>query len=267
MISYLEKLHWAFGAIIVMAVFISIALLGLWLTRRFVSPKNLKASHDVAGFTFGIIGVIYAVLLGFIVVEVNGRFRDAEQHVMKESAILWDLFRDTSVYPKEERNALRQVIRNYAKAVHDDEWKTMSERNESTLAKEYLQKLWETYAALTPKDDKEKIWYAQALERLNEISQERVIRLFNMNETIGPMMWTLLIMGAFFIIFFMCFFSAESQLAQALMTTVLAGTIAFMLFLILALEGIYSGDIRVHSSHFKEVIDKFDALMTQQQTD
>lgn len=252
------SMPWVFSGLIIVGGFVSISLLGLWATRLFVSSKALKASHDVAGYTFGTIGVIYAVLLGFIVVQVNDRFQDAEKRAIQEAAILIELFRDTAVFPAADKRVIQRLIHDYAEAIYGDEWPKMAQGEESELAKEFYRALWEAYKNFTPRSDKEKIWYQESLSKLNQLSQERITRLFTMRQSLGPMMWTLLLMGAFITVFFMCFFSTENRKGQAIMMGLLSGTIAFMLFLIMNLEGVYSGNVQVRATEFQEAIAHFE---------
>jgi len=60
-----EELPWGIGAALMVTVFILISSLGVILIRKVVSPKILKAHHDVAAVVFANLGVLYSVLLGF----------------------------------------------------------------------------------------------------------------------------------------------------------------------------------------------------------
>lgn len=265
-LSFIGNLPWWLAAIVVVGGFMSLSLLVLRISRIWVTPEVLKSSHDVAGFTFGIMGVIYGVLLGFTVVEANGHFHEAEQDAVQEAAILSELFRDASVFPQEEQDKLRKILRAYAVAVHDEEWKSMSNQLESHKARELYDQIWETYANFNPQAGKQSLWYQQSLNKLNDLSAQRMNRLYTMQRTLGPLMWTLLIAGGIVTVSFMCFFFAESQIAQSLMTLFLSGTIAFMLFLIMSLEGIYTGDIRVVATPLQKTIERFDGTLLKKAT-
>ena len=60
---------WLLGVMTV-SVAVAASVLGLWLVRRTVPPHTLREHHDVAGFILAIVGVIYAVLLDFVVLVV-----------------------------------------------------------------------------------------------------------------------------------------------------------------------------------------------------
>ena len=49
--------------IFVMVAFSTISVFGLYLVRILVPLERLKQNHEVAGFTFGVIGAFYGLLL------------------------------------------------------------------------------------------------------------------------------------------------------------------------------------------------------------
>ena len=55
-------------AILLIGLFLGITIGSLFLVRRFIPFHRLKSHNDVAGFIFSTIGVIYAVLLAFMVI-------------------------------------------------------------------------------------------------------------------------------------------------------------------------------------------------------
>ena len=62
-----------------------IAVLGLIAVRRTYNVRNLATIHEVSGQFLSIVGTLYAVLLGLIVVEAMSRFQQASTLVGDES--------------------------------------------------------------------------------------------------------------------------------------------------------------------------------------
>jgi hypothetical protein len=58
---------------------------GLYLVGRQVEAATLRDDHQVAGFTFGVIGAFYGVVLAFVIVAVRERFERANDQVTAES--------------------------------------------------------------------------------------------------------------------------------------------------------------------------------------
>ena len=53
------------------------------LVRRLVGVERLALNNEVAGFIFAIIGVVYAVLLAFVVIAVWEKFSEGQTSVAR----------------------------------------------------------------------------------------------------------------------------------------------------------------------------------------
>ena len=53
------------------------------LVRRWVGVEKLALNNEVAGFIFAIIGVVYAVLLAFVVIAVWEKFSEGQTSVAR----------------------------------------------------------------------------------------------------------------------------------------------------------------------------------------
>ena len=68
----------AVAMVLVTLIVVALSLAGLALVRRTVPASRLEANTDVAGYVYAVVGVIYAVILAFIVIAVWEDYRDAE---------------------------------------------------------------------------------------------------------------------------------------------------------------------------------------------
>lgn len=253
-------LPWTVGGIIFTSVCIFFSLLGLWVVQNTTTAKTRKSNHDVAGFTFGIVGVVYAVLLGFTVVNVNDRFNEIQMNLVQESAVMLQLYRDAEGLPAENRIAIREQIKKYALLVYSEEIRDLIAGKESAKPYDHLMELWKQYYKVQAKTETEKVWFTESVARMNQLADYRVLRLFNSTQSLGDMMWALLVLGALITVFFMYFFFVEKFLVHALLTAFLTGTIAFMLFLILSLDTAYSGYVRIDTSEIGKTIERFETI-------
>jgi hypothetical protein len=76
---------------------------GHLLARRWVSVEILKLNNEVAGFIYAVIGVLYAVLLGFTAIIVWEQFDKAQAGVDQEANELADLYRHAQAFPDDTR--------------------------------------------------------------------------------------------------------------------------------------------------------------------
>lgn len=77
----------------IVIVFSGSSILGLYLVRPLVPVERLKRNHEVAGFTFGVIGACYGLLLAFVIVAAWERFDRADEKVQGEAMALSSLYR------------------------------------------------------------------------------------------------------------------------------------------------------------------------------
>src|SRR6266550_4388273 len=77
----------------VTVAFSGLSVLGLYLVRILVPLETLKKNHEVAGFTFGVLGAFYGLLLAFVIVAAWERFDRASANVQGEGVALISLYR------------------------------------------------------------------------------------------------------------------------------------------------------------------------------
>src|SRR5690606_41476541 len=70
--------HIVVDAVIILAASIGIALLMLGIVRRLVPSERLKPHNEVSGFVYAAIGVIYAAIVGFVVVTGWHDYQEAK---------------------------------------------------------------------------------------------------------------------------------------------------------------------------------------------
>jgi hypothetical protein len=238
-----------------------VATAGALLVRRWVAVEILERHNEVAGFNYFVIGVIYVVLLGFTAIIVWERYDQAQAEVEKEANKLGDLFRDAQVFPDETRRELETKLQSYARLVVDKEWPAMAEHKSSPETWEAYNQLWQSYYRLTPQNEQERVWYAQSLTRLNELGDQRRLRLLSSRSGGLPsVMWVVLVGAGVIAIGFSYLIGLRNTMAQIVITAGLAMTIALVLLSILALEEPFAGITRIQPDAFNRLSDIFEAL-------
>jgi hypothetical protein len=226
---------------------------GAMFVRRTVGTDVLANHNDVAGFIYSVVGVVYAVLLGFTAIIVWEQYRHAQEGVEDEASALADLYRDSRVYPPEVRDAVELHVRTYARLVVEKEWPAMAAGESSPEAWDECNELWRTYHEFEPPDDYQRLWYAESLQRLNALANSRRDRLLSMRSGVPTVIWGVLIGGGAITIGFSFLFGTRNVRAQAIMTAGLALIIGVVLLSILALQEPFAGMTRVDPEPFHQV--------------
>ncbi|WP_216320609.1 DUF4239 domain-containing protein [Deinococcus aestuarii] len=250
---------WLSALLFVLAA-VLVSLGGMVGVRRSVQLSTLEAHKEVAGFVYAVVGVLYAVLLAFVVIVAWEAQGEARTRVDREANALADLYRGARAFPAETRATLRGDLRGYAEAVVTREWPALGRGQASPETQRAYDRLWEAYLGLQPRTGYENVWYTQALERLNDLGDERRLRLLSGRSHLPGLMWGVLWVGAVVTVAFSYFFGVRSVWSQGLMVLALSGTIALILFLVLALDRPFSGVIQVGPEAFEQVITIFDRV-------
>ena len=104
-------------AILFIGGFVLYGAIGTTVVRRLIRRQVAEGHNDVLVPLFLTAGVIYAVLLGFMVVGEWESYDAARANAGEEAAVLVPLYRQTTVMDAHGRDAMRKVLREYAEHV------------------------------------------------------------------------------------------------------------------------------------------------------
>jgi hypothetical protein len=116
-----------FYGVLIVILAILIAIAGLALVEYLVPWQVRQRHNDVAGFIYAVLGVVYAVLLGFVTIAVWEDFEVARSTTDSEANELAELFWLAREFPESEGEQLQDLTRSYAEVVIDEEWSLMSQ--------------------------------------------------------------------------------------------------------------------------------------------
>ena len=243
-----------FWAIVIVGGITVLATAGALLVRRWVAVEVLERNNEVAGFIYSVIGVMYAVLLGFTAIIVWERYDQAQTAVENEANELGDLFRDAQAFPDGVRKELETKLRSYIRLVIEKEWPAMAEYKLSLETRDAFNQLRQTYRQFTPQTEQERIWYNQSLTSLNQANDQRRLRLLSSRSAgIPNVMWVVLLGAGAVTLSFSFLFGTRNTAAQLLMTAGLAITISLVLLSIVALERPFAGIARIEPNAFNQL--------------
>src|SRR5215475_13605220 len=101
---------------------------GLMLvSRRKWGADRLKLNNEVAGFKFSVIGVLYAVLLAFVVVAVWENYNATEAAIRNEAKAVGNMAQLSYALPDAQGQGMRRLLDAYVKEVQQLEWGTMAQ--------------------------------------------------------------------------------------------------------------------------------------------
>ena len=224
------------------------------LSRKKLGPDRLKPNNEVAGFKFSVIGVLYAVLLAFVVIAVWQNYSNTEIAVRNEAKAVGDLTQLSYAVPDPEGSAIRTSVADYANEVRQSEWATMATGLPSKTTGDALAHLTQAIFDLHADQIRDLALFQQSLHLLAVIEDNRNERLDSANGSVPPILWFVLIAGAIITLGYPAFFGTTNLVAQILMTATLAALVALTLLLALLLDFPFTGQVSVSSGAFDEAL-------------
>jgi len=245
--------------VVVGAAILSVA--GLLIVHR-IMWRPQPGINEVPGFFYAVIGVIYGVMLAFIVLVVWERFAATDEAVTTEAADLVAVFRDTQNFPEPFRQQAQDALRAYAHDVITSEWRSWITNGEIEPHTEPdpLNPVWAIYRQLQPNGDLDATALEDANERLHELERQRHLRHLASEATLPPIFWPVMVAGFILTVGFSYFFRLENLWLQAVMTAVVAALLAGVLLLIVSLNEPFTGPVQVERAPFEHALDHFNAL-------
>jgi len=237
---------------------ILVSLAGLYTVRRLVPHHVLAPHNDVAGFVYATIAVTYAVILGFVVVTVWEQHETALRNVEGEANSIADLYRLAEWFPEAEKHEIQQSLLDYVQSVIDDEWSAMNRGaapSPQTIAQ--LDRIWGLYRQADEGSAGQLSAYDDSLERLQDLGNARQMRLLESREGIPGILWFELMAGALLTVGFAYNFGVERSQSHTLMVTILAASVALLLFLVTSLDFAFQGDVRIEPEPFQLILEQF----------
>lgn len=239
---------------------VALALFGVVHVRRRVPLEIQMEQNEVAGFFIAVLGVVYGVLLAFAVILVWEQFEAARSVAETEANELGDLHQLAYGLPEPFRGQIQAAALAYADVVIRDEWPMMARGRESTEAWRLLGEIWTPVWQFTPANPREEALYGEVLERLDELSDARRMRLLASRSQVPRLIWGILIGGGVVTVLFTYFFGLKNFRAQLAMTALYVVSIGFVLFLVAAIDNPYTGSVSIAPEALELVVGRIEHL-------
>jgi hypothetical protein len=248
----------AIALIVVLAVLVSLA--GLVVVRR-VAPSDQLAQHtDVAGYVYAVIGVIYAVILAFVVIAAWEEYRDARAAVADEASAVLNLARAANGWPAGDRAEVESALVAYARQVVDVEWPAMA-RGDFGPANDIVtvNQLWQALNDADASATAESASYGVALQQLDDLGEARRNRLLLGPEGLPMSMVVILVIGAVVTVGFAYLVGVDNGRVHALMIASLTVLVALLLLLQVQLGMPFQGVSAIEPTAMELVLAEIDS--------
>jgi len=255
MMNYLYAANSAWQSLILSIGCLFFSLISMLLLRRFWPASNRPKFKDIHGHIFGVIGIIYAVLIGAIAVGCWEKYKYADELVYKEVMSSLNIYRSASGLDRDKEYEVKQLMRNYVINVVENEWDTMKVGAPLDLNEPNLLMLNNLLAKILPNSKTQEIFLTFLVEETNKLREIRGRRIFLSTSSLNGIILHFTFFGSFLIIFAGIFFGTEhSLLSNIIIISALSMVTGLVLTIIIGLDHPYQGDIVTSLDPFKSAL-------------
>jgi uncharacterized membrane protein len=248
---------WVIGVllVVVMPAAASMALVGI--QRRWPRLAE-REQNDVAGFVIAVVGVLYAVLLAFVVIVSWENYSQAEGIVGQEASALRSIYRESTAFPVDAREQLRDDVRLYASTAIEQEWPAMAAGQSGSQALAQVIDEMSVHLAQLPTATAIQQEYVGAEAALfKDLVTSRSKRLDYVGQGVPAVLWIALVVGAVVTIGFASLFGMRSKALHIVITSGLAALIGVLLFVAIVIDKPFAGDVHVEPNPLERVLTDF----------
>lgn len=242
--------------LLILAAVITPSLIGFLIVQRLVPVQVRRIHNDVAGFVFSAVGVMFGVLLAFVVVVVWEQYDGTRLNTQSETSAAISLNHAMGAYHTAGQAAdLRPALFAYLQEIVQEELPALAQLQRPPAKNPALEAIWKGVGDLTPTSERQQVLYTEMIGRLNEIERWRVRRLDDARDELPRVIWLALIAGAGLTIGFAFFLGTENVTAHGVMIAVLAALVGVVFYVIVELDHPFAGAVKVGPDGFEAVLE------------
>ena len=234
------------------------AILGVFIARKILHGRVREGHNDVCVPIFLNAGVLFAVLLGFMVVAVWEAYDVAKTTAATEAAALVPLYRAAGNLPKEAADKIREYTRDYVREVIEDEWpRQVLGGSGSSKARHQIGLLFRAFGDGTIDVQTKKdfpMTCTAVMNHVTEVTNDRNKRIVQANESVPLVMWIAICGGAVIIVTLSFVIYMERPGPHMVMSALMAGLIGLLLFSCYLLSHPFRGPIAISAEAFEKTM-------------
>jgi hypothetical protein len=233
-------------------------VVGLLVVRRWVLPRLRVHSEDseFSGAMLQSVMVFYGLAVALIAISVWQTYSDTSKIVSEEATALAALYRDVSSYPEPLRPQLQNELRGYTDYVIKEAWPLQQHGKVPAGGVEHMNRFQTLLVSFEPTNESQKLLHAETLHAYNEMIKARRLRLDAVNTGLPTVMWAVIVIGAFIGLSACFFFRVEDPRLQGIQALLLAVFIGLVIFMIVALDRPFRGDLGIRSDPYQLIYDQ-----------
>lgn len=236
------------------------AVLGVLLGRKLVHRHVAEGHNDVLVPMFLTAGVIYAVLLAFMIIAMWENYDNAAANTSEEASLLVPMYRQAMDLPAKEGTEMRELIRGYAEGVIHQWERFRTTAQGSTEARMNVDRMIHLLGRTEPTTKSQEIVQTQFFQTFSQLMTDRNKRLLQAAESLSWVMWVASVGGGVVTVG-MCFFLyMDKAVPHVAMTSVLSALIGVLLLIMVVLNRPFIGPLGIEPEPFEASLKLFELI-------
>ena len=262
MFEFVFDLPLLFSGPAIIAVLCAFGLVGMSIVRKRVLPRLTVRVEDseFSGAMLQSVMVFYGLAVALIAVNVSQTYSDTAKIVSDEAIAINAIYRDITAYPQPARAALQSGLREYTAQVFEEAWPLIRSGQVPTMGLEMMTRFQSTLDAFEPATESQRLIHGETLRAYNQLIQARRARLDAVQTGLPTVMWVVIVLGALIALTSTFFFQVADARLHGILVGLLATFIGLVVFMIVALDRPFRGDLGLSSAPYQLV---YDQLMKQ----
>ncbi len=209
-------------------------------------------ANDMVTLTVEFVGLAYAIMVGFVIVNLWQDQTDAREAVSQEASALRDIATLSEVLPADSAR-IAAAVRTYCDVVVNDEWPLLRNGTRSERGHDAADGVLRAITAVDASDPLADKLQSSMIDSFKEFTGLRTHRVALADVQLARELWLLVILASVSLILLVAAFESEGSKWHIGATMVVAATIGTILFVVVALSYPFSGDVSVSPSPFIEL--------------
>lgn len=247
--------------LIINVILMSFCFVCLYLTKHII-PNRVQREElgSLGGFLSGVVGSMYAVSTGFVLIYLLENFNKAQEGVATESIILMRIADSAGWLPADMRSEIYLDIKNYTKDVVGREWQLMKDGNKiGHEALKFLQDISKRLQAYQTNDQMQIFIKKEIIKEIKELYTVRYNRVKMSYFSLNIQYWIVIFIMTIINLTFVCMLGTKLYLHKISVVLVCI-TSSSMLFLLFILDKPFRGPFAVNQYDLNKAVSYIERL-------
>ena len=256
MADWLLNLPLLWMAVVVFAAIYLLTASIYWVVTRLAVDDRARAFKALSPGLLSPLGILFALLVGFIAVEVWNNYDKAKAAVATEASALRAVVVLAGTFPEEQKTHVHALVDRHIEVAVNEVWPAMANHKSDpirNLPTALTETLYYTLS-LEPADASQQIAQSEMVKAIRTALDARRQRIVVSKSTVGRVKWAGILLMGLFTLVAIAIVHSDNRLTCAIALTLFASGIALSLLLIAAYSRPFTGEISVRPDLLKQVI-------------